>query len=1012
VGQISIPPKSTGKGHGCSATAINPRVVITARHCFCDNATVAPSLVQFTLPGMAGFIPGQRIVAHSGALDVCKVPQDSVVAAADVALVVLRDSIPPDVVSTFMKVDFDPTAFVHPLLDPQLKVFQTGFGGTEWDSSSGGGTRRTGQVVFFYPLDALPVWFPEPFKGSFYAATADADADESGENSTHARGDSGGPLWVTRPGDGALAERRLIGVTSGHYAYPGLYLTPVGSVIWYMDYRQTWAPTWNTFFSDPKNKATYSNARLILDALGDDADNDGIQDDVDNCPPVACKDDPLRCANTLQDDSDGDGYGDACDTCPKADFHLPNAPPPDWDHDGVQDACDTCPALSNRYSQDDTDGDEVGDACDNCKSANPTEPCASDADCPTTPSGGGNFCVRPVGRCAAQVDDRDNDGLGDACDDCPGNDQNGLRQLYDNSNLAAELRWNAPRLLDVCDPTPVYVSRPVSQDAWAMCPTDADPMARCLDSLPLEGMAILGTETHTKATPTKTSFKAPVGFRHCDCHVNGVELPYEACIAGRCELKKSDYFNANGNYNRVTMADEETPEATIYPSTIAAPYFASRTFTNAFESDETTLWRWRLDVDAGHVPAYPKEVPLLGVVDTTTGVFWSHALPTMNPTSPRDASFEQQLRSHHEYVQTPYVARIEPLTNLPLWPAPKGPCPIMPCGLLLRPDTARINPNPFDRSIFESFRGPMLLLADQGAPVLVDSGSKAYDAAPLLSEALSTRLLDEATQWLRPVEAGHTLRALDRTTQLVALPNDWTLGAPITELVYGPEGLVERGRTHGLAALEAADNSLQPPERRGARGIFTARTNAVYLVGGAAGAGKGEHPTGELWRYDLDGRAWERLVTATPLVKHVLAVAYDSAREQLLVLDTPEQTSFWPAPIRLLLIDTRTGASKLLGTFPRTPLFDRYSLTARGEGSYLLVASRKQIARVVMARLAITPAEKLEWTGLTTRNGKLFDEPALTDDGVVLPLVRGGKLELPTITDADFGPCQGVPHVF
>jgi hypothetical protein len=93
-------------------------------------------------------------------------------------------------------------------------------------------------------------------------------------------------------------------------------------------------------------------------------------------------------------------------------------------------------------------------------------------------------------------------------------------------------------------------------------------------------------------------------------------------------------------------------------------------------------------------------------------------------------------------------------------------------------------------------------------------------------------------------------------------------------------------------------------------------------------------------------------------------------------------------------------------------LFDRYSLTARGEGSYLLVASRKQIARVVMARLAITPAEKLEWTGLTTRNGKLFDEPALTDDGVVLPLVRGGKLELPTITDADFGPCQGVPHVF
>jgi hypothetical protein len=958
---------------------------------------------------MAGFIPGQRIMAHKGALDVCDKDQDTVFAAGDLAVVVLASSIPPDVVSTFMEVDFSSDAYLLPFGDLELKLFQTGFGGESWDSSDGNGTRRTGPVNFVWPLDSLPDVFSEPFNGSFYVALADED---STGDSTHAKGDSGGPLWVGRPADGTLVDRRLIGVISGHYSYPVFYFTPIGSLFWYVAYRQTWAPTWNVSFGADNTSSVASNGSLILDALGNDADNDGLQDDVDNCPPAACKDDPLRCANTLQEDSDGDGYGDACDTCPKADFHLPNAPPPDWDHDGVQDACDLCPTRAHQ-SQDDTDGDEVGDACDNCKGTpNHTKPCTSDADCPKTPSGGANFCLRPANRCAAQVDDRDNDGLGDACDDCPDNDQNGLRQLYANSNVAAELRWNAPKLLDVCDPTPVYVSRPVSQDAWAVCPTDADPMARCLDSLPLEGMAILGTETHTKATPTTTSFKAPVGFRHCDCHVDGVELSYEDCISDRCQLEASDYSKLGSNYKRVTMADEETPEATIYPSTIAAPYFASRTFTNAFESDETTLWRWKLDVDAGHVPAYLKEVPLLGVVDTTTGIFWSHALPTMNPTSPRDADFEQQLRSHHEYVQTPYVARIEPLTNLPKWAAPKGSCPIMPCGLLLRPDTARINPNPFDRSIFETFRGPTLLFADQGAPVLVDDASKAYDAAPLLSEALSTRLLDGATQWLRPVEAGHTLRALGGNTQLVALPNDWTLGAPITELVYGPEGLVEQARTHGMAALEAADNSLQPPERRGARGIFTARTNAVYLVGGAAGAGKGEHPTGELWRYALDGRAWERVVTATPLVKHVLAVAYDSAREQLLVLDTPEQTSFWPSPIRLLLIDTRTGASKLLGSFPRTPLFDRYSLTARGDGSFFLVASRKQTANVVMARLSITAAEKLQWTGLATRSGKLFDEPALTDDGVVVPLLRNGKLELPTITDADFGPCQGVPHVF
>jgi VCBS repeat-containing protein len=91
-----------------------------------------------------------------------------------------------------------------------------------------------------------------------------------------------------------------------------------------------------------------------------DADQDGICDDVDNCPGSA---------NPDQADRDGDGTGDACDNCPDD----PNKTEPgacgcgvadtDSDNDGTPDCNDNCPDVANT-NQTDTDGDGIGDACD------------------------------------------------------------------------------------------------------------------------------------------------------------------------------------------------------------------------------------------------------------------------------------------------------------------------------------------------------------------------------------------------------------------------------------------------------------------------------------------------------------------------------------------------------------------------------------------------------------------------------------------------------------------------
>jgi hypothetical protein len=83
-----------------------------------------------------------------------------------------------------------------------------------------------------------------------------------------------------------------------------------------------------------------------------DADGDGVCDNVDNCPNTP---------NAGQADTDGDGLGDACDNCPT----VPNPDQTDSDHDGVGDACDNCPTVPNS-DQMDLDGDGVGNACDNC----------------------------------------------------------------------------------------------------------------------------------------------------------------------------------------------------------------------------------------------------------------------------------------------------------------------------------------------------------------------------------------------------------------------------------------------------------------------------------------------------------------------------------------------------------------------------------------------------------------------------------------------------------------------
>jgi hypothetical protein len=195
---------------------------------------------------------------------------------------------------------------------------------------------------------------------------------------------------------------------------------------------------------------------------------------------------------------------------------------------------------------------------------------------------------------------------------------------------------------------------------------------------------------------------------------------------------------------------------------------------------------------------------------------------------------------------------------------------------------------------------------------------------------------------------------------------------------------------------------LSLPERVGVTGVYSARENAVYFLGGTP---VGPHAN-DIRRLDLRTGYWTVLkakfadggtTAAAAAPTTVLAASYDSKLGRLYYVEQVTVPSSCggtaQAFSRLMVLATATGVASQLELLPRASATGEVGLSVLRDSSILIASTASSGTTTEVWRMRVDrDADSGTWDGHLTLTGKLYGRLTATPYGAALPIVTGGQI--------------------